>query len=89
MAAEISEYERAVTTCANAYVQPLIDAYLHRLESALATRGFGGRLHMMHSAGGLISLDAARAFPIRPLESGPPAAPWPPRCSASWPASTT
>jgi 5-oxoprolinase (ATP-hydrolysing) len=71
VAAEISEYERAVTTCANAYVQPLIDAYLHRLESALAARGFAGRLHMMHSAGGLISLDAARAFPIRLLESGP------------------
>ncbi|MFC7552598.1 hydantoinase/oxoprolinase N-terminal domain-containing protein [Pseudoroseomonas wenyumeiae] len=30
--AELWEYQRAVTTCANAYVQPLMDRYLKRLE---------------------------------------------------------
>src|SRR5215467_7853808 len=69
--AELREYPRAVTTCANAYVQPLMASYLARFERELATRGFRGRLNLMHSAGGLISPAAARAFPIRLIESGP------------------
>lgn len=69
--AEISEYQRFVTTCANAYVQPLMDRYLGRFENELAQMGFRGDFRMMHSAGGLVSLEAARAYPIRLLESGP------------------
>ncbi|MFC0407466.1 hydantoinase B/oxoprolinase family protein [Roseomonas elaeocarpi] len=69
--AEMWEYQRAVTTSANAYVQPLMDRYLKRLERELGARGFAGALRLMHSAGGLISPAAARAFPIRLLESGP------------------
>jgi 5-oxoprolinase (ATP-hydrolysing)/N-methylhydantoinase A len=69
--AELWEYQRAVTTCANAYVQPLMDRYLKRLERELAARGFTGALRLMHSAGGLVSPETARAFPIRLLESGP------------------
>jgi 5-oxoprolinase (ATP-hydrolysing)/N-methylhydantoinase A len=69
--AELWEYQRCVTTCANAYVQPLVDRYLDRLERQLADRGFAGALRLMHSAGGLISTETARAFPIRLLESGP------------------
>ena len=68
---EIREYERAVTTCANAYVQPLMDRYLARLQAELARRGFAGSLRLMQSSGGLASPDMARAFPIRLLESGP------------------
>ncbi|MDB5369832.1 MAG: methylhydantoinase [Roseomonas sp.] len=69
--AELWEYQRAVTTCANAYVQPLMDRYLKRLERELGARGFTGALRLMHSAGGLVSPETARAFPIRLLESGP------------------
>ncbi|HVY15483.1 MAG TPA: hydantoinase B/oxoprolinase family protein [Rhodopila sp.] len=69
--AEIGEYARCVTTCANAYVQPLMAAYLQRLEQALRSSGFTGPLRLMHSAGGLVSVEAARAVPIRLLESGP------------------
>src|ERR1043166_5088945 len=69
--AELREYPRAVTTCANAYVQPLMASYLARFERELSDRGFLGRLNLMHSAGGLISPAAARAFPIRLIESGP------------------
>lgn len=69
--AEISEYQRFVTTCANAYVQPLMDRYLRRLERELEARGFRGSVRLMHSAGGLVSMETARAFPIRLLESGP------------------
>src|SRR5215471_13585144 len=50
--AELREYPRAVTTCANAYVQPLMARYLARFERELAARGFRGRLNLMHSAGG-------------------------------------
>lgn len=69
--AEMGEYPRTVTTCANAYVQPLMAGYLQRLENALQALGFAGALRLMHSAGGLVSVEAARAFPIRLLESGP------------------
>ncbi len=69
--AEIGEYARCVTTCANAYVQPLMAAYLGRLQRELRAGGFGGQLRLMHSAGGLLSVEAAQAAPIRLLESGP------------------
>jgi 5-oxoprolinase (ATP-hydrolysing) len=69
--AEIGEYARCVTTCANAYVQPLMATYLRRLEGALRADGFAGQLRLMHSAGGLLSPAAARGVPIRLLESGP------------------
>ncbi|MBN9887219.1 hydantoinase B/oxoprolinase family protein [Salipiger abyssi] len=68
---EISEYPRFVTTCANAFVQPLMADYLARLETELAAQGFAGALRLMTSAGGLVPVDTARALPIRLLESGP------------------
>jgi 5-oxoprolinase (ATP-hydrolysing) len=33
--AEMGEYQRTVTTCANAYVQPLMARYLEKLEREL------------------------------------------------------
>jgi 5-oxoprolinase (ATP-hydrolysing) len=69
--AELWEYQRSVTTCANAYVQPLVDRYVARMEAQLADLGFGGKLRLMHSAGGTLSPSAARAYPVRLLESGP------------------
>jgi 5-oxoprolinase (ATP-hydrolysing)/N-methylhydantoinase A len=69
--AELWEYQRFVTTCANAFVQPLMDRYVRRLERELWQRGFRGALYLMHSAGGLVAPETARAFPIRLLESGP------------------
>ena len=69
--AEIGEYARCATTCANAYVQPLMARYLGRLQQALRGNGFTGALRLMHSAGGLMSVEAAQALPIRLLESGP------------------
>jgi 5-oxoprolinase (ATP-hydrolysing)/N-methylhydantoinase A len=68
---ELREYERGTTTIANAFVQPLMERYVARLEEALAERGFRGRFHLMQSSGGTASPDMARAFPIRLLESGP------------------
>jgi N-methylhydantoinase A len=68
---ELREYERLSTTCANAYVQPLMSGYLDRLDRGLRDAGFAGRLLLMTSGGGVIGLDAARRFPIRLVESGP------------------
>jgi 5-oxoprolinase (ATP-hydrolysing) len=68
---EIREYEHTSTTVCNAYVQPLMDRYLRRLEGELAQRGFAGQFHLMQSSGGLASPQTARRFPIRLLESGP------------------
>jgi 5-oxoprolinase (ATP-hydrolysing)/N-methylhydantoinase A len=71
VAPEIREYERTSTTVCNAYVQPLVDRYLRRLEDELHRDGFAGRFFLVQSSGGLISPEAARAFPVRLLESGP------------------
>ncbi len=68
---EIREYERTSTTVVNAYVQPLMDGYLQRMETALAEQGFRGVLCLMTSGGGLTSVELARRFPVRLVESGP------------------
>ncbi len=68
---EIGEYQRCVTTAVNAYVQPLVDRYLKRFEQRLRSNGYRGVLRLMHSAGGLVPIELARAFPVRLLESGP------------------
>ncbi len=68
---EIREYERWSTAAANAYVQPVMDRYLGRLDAALKQQGFACPLFMITSGGGLTALDTARKFPIRLVESGP------------------
>src|SRR6185436_18537014 len=68
---EIREYERFSTACANAYVQPLMASYLERLAAKLKRGGFGCPLYLMTSGGGLTTLETARRFPVRLVESGP------------------
>ncbi len=68
---EIREYERFSTACANAYVQPLMASYLARLAAELKRRGFACPLFLMTSGGGLTTLETARRFPVRLVESGP------------------
>jgi N-methylhydantoinase A len=70
---EMREYERTSTTVANVYVQGLVDDYLADLEARLKRLGFQGSLFIMLSSGGIATLETARAFPIRMLESGPAA----------------
>jgi N-methylhydantoinase A/oxoprolinase/acetone carboxylase beta subunit len=65
---EYREFERWSTTAVNAYVAPLIDRYLERLE-----KGLGGRLSIMQSNGGSISSTLARAEAVRIVLSGPAA----------------
>ncbi len=68
---EIREYERFTTASANAYVQPLMAAYLSELGEQLEAEGITAPLLMMTSGGGLTTLETAIKFPIRLVESGP------------------
>ncbi|MEH2470827.1 N-methylhydantoinase A [Nitrobacteraceae bacterium AZCC 2161] len=68
---EMREYERWSTACANAYVQPVMDRYLKLLEDTLTERGFTCPIFLITSAGGLTTVEIARRFPIRLVESGP------------------
>ena len=68
---EIREFERFSTACANAYVKPLMSRYLTDLKDRLNAFGVRCPFLMMTSGGGLCSVDTAREFPIRLVESGP------------------
>jgi len=67
------EYQRWTSTCLNAYVQPLVEDYVSRLEHGLSGAGFNGRFLIMSSSGSTLTPEMARRFPIRLLESGPAA----------------
>jgi N-methylhydantoinase A len=73
VAPEIREYLRASTTVANAYIRPLAELYLERLEQALRAEGIPGGLFLMLSNGGLTHVSEAKRAPVQLLESGPAA----------------
>ena len=70
----IREYPRLSTTVVNAYVDPLLDAYLDDLAGALEARGVDpDELDVMLSHGGLDTFDRATDRPVQTLLSGPTA----------------
>ncbi|TDR12476.1 hydantoinase/oxoprolinase family protein [Marinomonas communis] len=68
---QMREYERFNTVCANAYVRPVIESYLSRLVVRLKEEGIDCPVFMIHSGGGIISVQNAAEFPVRLMESGP------------------
>ena len=68
---QMREYERFNTTVANAYIKPLMKSYLGRLKDRLAVEGADCPVFLMHSGGGIMSLESAAEFPVRLVESGP------------------
>ena len=68
---QMREYERFNTVVANAYIKPLMKSYLGRLESRLQNEGVRCNIFLMHSGGGIISIENAAEFPVRLVESGP------------------
>ena len=68
---QMREYERFNTTIANAYIKPLMKSYLVRLKDRMAHKGADCPIFLMHSGGGIISLENAAEFPVRLVESGP------------------
>ncbi|MEL6958271.1 MAG: hydantoinase/oxoprolinase family protein [Pseudomonadota bacterium] len=68
---QMRELPRFNTVIANAYVLPLVSDYLGRLVTRLRDKGITAPVFMMHSGGGLISVETASHHPVRLLESGP------------------
>jgi N-methylhydantoinase A len=71
LAPVIREYERTATTVLNAYLTPGVHGYLKRMGDRLRGAGHRGAISVMHSAGGVSSLDEARNRGVTLLSSGP------------------
>lgn len=69
---EIREFERTSTTAVCAYVGPILESYLKRLEDAVSGLDLPA-LHVMGSAGGVVDVPEALRMPAAVVESGPAA----------------
>jgi N-methylhydantoinase A/oxoprolinase/acetone carboxylase beta subunit len=65
------EYERFSTVGLNAYVGPKVATYVARLEEQLRRLGVRTGLHLMTSASGVATAEAATKRPVNLLMSGP------------------
>ena len=70
---EIKEYERTSTAALNAYIQPVVQSYMSRLDTELRERGLQAGFHVMQSNGGVMAAEEAGSRPIHIMESGPAA----------------
>src|SRR5262249_61823689 len=68
---EWREYERTSTAVLSAYVQPVAERYLRRLNHEVRERGFAGQLYVMQSNCGVASVDRTSGVPTTMGESGP------------------
>jgi N-methylhydantoinase A len=68
---EYREYERTSTTVLDAYIRPIFEAYVDRLEQNLHDHRFGGNFLIMRSSGGAMTADTAKTSPIFTVLSGP------------------
>jgi N-methylhydantoinase A len=67
----IREYERLSTTTINAYVMPIMRAYLQNLRNKLNDLGYQKAYYVMQSGGGIMSSDKAGLRPVYTIDSGP------------------
>ncbi|TYC90881.1 hydantoinase/oxoprolinase family protein [Novosphingobium sp. BW1] len=68
---EMQEYERTLTTVANAAVRPVVGNYVRNLRSNLRSGGMAGSLSLLRSDGGLMSSEKSEEHPVALLMSGP------------------
>ncbi len=68
---EMQEYERTLTTVANAAVRPVVGRYVRNLRSRLRDAGMVGKLALLRSDGGLMSSEKSEEHPVSLLMSGP------------------
>ena len=68
---EMQEYERTLTTVANAAVRPLVGRYVRNLRDKLEKVEMTGRLSLLRSDGGLMSSQKSEEHPVSLLMSGP------------------
>ena len=71
----IREFRRASSAAIDASLKPLMGSYLGSLSQRLRNAGFGGRLLVLTSQGGMVDADEIAATPIRAINSGPSLAP--------------
>lgn len=67
----IREYERTATTVMNAYLTPAVARYLNMMRQKLIDAGLKGPVAVMHSSGGLSSVEEASSRGAALLVSGP------------------
>lgn len=65
------EFERTSTTVANAYVAPVVERYVDRLDDELAASGAARSSLIMQSNGGVTSVATCKEIPAKTLQSGP------------------
>jgi N-methylhydantoinase A/oxoprolinase/acetone carboxylase beta subunit len=65
------EYERFSTVCLNAFIGPKVATYVRRLEAELRALDVKSGLHLMTSASGVATAEAATKRPVNLLMSGP------------------
>ena len=70
IAPEILEFERTMTTVANAYVGPIMKGYLADLRSGLKETGYDKEILVMASAGNVMTVEMALEVPISTATSG-------------------
>jgi N-methylhydantoinase A len=70
---EIREFERCSTATLNAYLQPPVANYLERLETRISQEKKKSEILIVQSNGGVMSVETAKALPIRTALSGPAA----------------
>jgi N-methylhydantoinase A len=68
---EMQEYERTLTTVANAAVRPIVGKYVRSLRGKLRQSGMAGSLSLLRSDGGLMSSEKSEEHPVSLLMSGP------------------
>lgn len=68
---EMQEYERTLTTVANASVRPVVSKYVRNLRENLRAAGMAGSLSLLRSDGGLMSSEKSEEHPVSLLMSGP------------------
>jgi N-methylhydantoinase A len=68
---EMQEYERTLTTVANAAVRPIVGRYVRNLRAKLRETGMAGRIALLRSDGGLMSSEKSEEHPVSLLMSGP------------------
>lgn len=87
---EAKEYERTSTTVVNAYVGPVLAAYLERLQAGIKSLGIDAPLLVSNSNGALASAETACAKPVFFISSAAPREPSAGRVWARhWPRKTS
>jgi N-methylhydantoinase A len=73
---EWREYERSNTAVLSAYVQPIAERYLSRLQQGAMSNDFTGQMYIMQSNCGVDSVEQTKQIPITMVESGPASGFW-------------